>query len=190
MASFSSEEEGALVRQARKGDSDAFGRLVRLYAPRVSGLVYQHVGNAEATRDISQAAFLRAFQRIRSLRNDRAFRPWLFRIAVNEATDFLRRRMREAERSEPEADALDAMPAQGTPPLDSLVMQEERAAVIAALDALPARQRTVFVLRHFQGLSNPEIADVLECSTNAVKANLSYALKALRETLAGGEGHE
>jgi len=186
MAGLDNEAEAALVGRAQAGCSDAFGKLVQHYAPRVAGLVYQHVGNADATRDISQTVFLRAFRRIRSLRNVRSFRPWLFRIAVNEATDFLRRKMREGGRTAPDDGALDTFPAQTTPPLDALVAQEERAAVAAALDGLPPRQRTVFALRHFQGMSNPEIAEVLSCSTNAVKANLSYALKALRETLGGG----
>jgi RNA polymerase sigma-70 factor (ECF subfamily) len=190
MASLDNEAEAALVGRALDGCPEAFGELVRLYAPRVSGLVYQHVGNAEAARDISQTVFLRAFRQIRSLRNVRSFRSWLFRIAVNEATDFLRRRMRERSHVATDAGAIEELPARDAKPLDSLVAQEEREAVLAALDGLPPRQRTVFVLRHFQGMSNPEIAEVLSCSTNAVKANLSYALRALREKLCGGDDRD
>ena len=74
--------------------------------------------------------------------------------------------------------------------LDRLIAKEERAAVVAALDRLPPKQRSVFVMRHFHGMPNREIAEVLSCSTSAVKANLSYALKSLREKLAGGSDRE
>jgi RNA polymerase sigma factor (sigma-70 family) len=75
-------------------------------------------------------------------------------------------------------------------PLDRLVAEEERAAVLTALDGLPARQRSVLVLRHFHGLSTAEVAETLKCSANSVKANLCYALKSLREKLAGGPDRE
>lgn len=188
MGRADTEDEAALVARARDGCAEAFGKLVRRYVARVSALVYQHTCDGEAARDISQAAFLKAFERIGSLRDDRSFQTWLFRIAINEATDFLRRTQRERLRRD--EGAVDEMATPEPRPLDRLVAEEERAAVVATLDGLPPRQRTVFVLRHFQGLSNPEIAEVLSCSTNAVKANLSHALRALRERLAGGGDDE
>ncbi len=181
------EEEEALVERARKGDSDAFGELVVRYAARLSALVYQHVGDPEATRDISQTTFLKAWRSIGDLQATKNFRAWLFRIALNESVDFFRQ-CKGPKRTQASVDdqAIEDIPAKEKRPVERLMAEEERAAVIAALDELTPRQRSVFVLRHFHGLSNPEIAEVLSCSSNAVKANLSYALKSLRDKLAGG----
>ena len=181
-------KEDVLVERARDGDSEALGELVVRYAPRVSALVYQHVGDPEATRDVSQTVFLKACRRIGTLQAVRSFRAWLFRIAINESVEFIRAHKRAPVRIA--SVSIEDVPARGKRPLERLIAQEERAAVVAALDRLPPRQRSVFVMRHFHGLSNQEIAEVLSCSTSAVKANLSYALKSLREKLAGGGDHE
>lgn len=184
-------DEEALVERARNGDSDAFGELVVRYAASVSALAYQHVGDWEAARDISQTAFLKAYRGIGSLRTSQTFRAWLFRIAVNESVDYLRlRRTRKQNQLETSGGTAEDIATSEQRPLERLIAEEERAAVVAALDELPPRQRTVFVLRHFHGLSNAEIAETLSSSSNAVKVNLSYALKSLREKLAGGSDRE
>jgi len=178
--------EEALVERARNGDSEAFGELVVRYAASVSALAYQHVGDWETARDISQTAFLKAYRRIGSLRTLQSFRAWLFRIAVNESVDFVRlSRTQKQTQLETSDGAVEDITTREERPLERLIAEEERAAVVAALDELPPRQRTVFVLRHFHGLSNAEIAETLSSSSSAVKANLSYALKSLREKLAG-----
>jgi len=179
--------DDTLVEWARKGDPEAFGKLVVRYAPQVSALVYQHVGDPEATCDISQTVFFRAWRKIGTLQEVRSFRAWVFRIATNESVEHLRRE--RAQKRAPLHIArvpVEDVPASREPPLEWLVAQEERAAVVAALDQLPPKQRSAFVMRHFHGMTNREIAEVLSCSTNAVKANLSYALKSLREKLSGG----
>ncbi|MBM4034245.1 MAG: sigma-70 family RNA polymerase sigma factor [Planctomycetes bacterium] len=180
------QEEARLVGAAQSGDSAAFEELVRRSAPRLSALAYQLTGDAEAARDLSQEVFLKAFRGIRSLRSGASLQAWLFRIAANEAASFLRRKARERRRLAPAAEAVAA----GAGPLERLVAEEERAAVLAALDALPARQRSVLVLRHLHGLSTAEVAETLKCSANSVKANLCYALRFLREKLAGGPDRE
>jgi RNA polymerase sigma-70 factor (ECF subfamily) len=183
--------EGALVERARNGDSDAFGELVVRYAASVSALAYQHVGDWEAARDISQTAFLKAYRSIDSLRESQSFRVWLFRIAINESVDFIRlSRTQKQTQLGTSHGTVEEIATREKQPLERLIVQEERAAVLAALDELPPRQRTVFVLRHFHGLSNAEIAETLSSSSNAVKVNLSYALKSLREKLARGSGSE
>ena len=183
--------EEALVERARNGDSDAFGELVVRYAASLSALAYQHVGEWEAARDISQTAFLKAYRSIGSLRRAQNFRAWLFRIAINESVDFIRlSRARKLNGLGLGSENVADIAAKEKRPLQRLIAEEERAAVFAALDELPPRQRTVFVLRHFHGFSNAEIAEAVSSSSNAVKVNLSYALKSLREKLAGGSDRE
>lgn len=183
--------EEALVERARSGDSDAFGELVVRYAASVSALAYQHVGDWEAARDISQTALLKAYRSISSLRTSQSFRAWLFRITINESADFIR--LKKTQKLSPlgaSRGAVEEIATNEEQPIERLIVEEERAAVLAALDELPPRQRTVFVLRHFHGLSNADIAETLSSSSNAVKVNLSYALKSLREKLARGGSRE
>ena len=190
MKNLGNEDELALVLRASAGSSEAFGELVRRYAPRVSALVYQHVGDSDAALDICQTAFLKAFRQVHSLRAAESFRPWLFRIAVNESVRFHKTRARQRALGSPAGDALEEVTSNDPRPVDRLVDEEQRAAVLQALDQLPPRQRSVFVLRYFQGLSTAETAEALSCSPNAVKATLSYALKTLSDKLIGGEERE
>lgn len=183
--------EEVLVERARDGDSEAFGELVARYAASVSALAYQHVGDWEAARDISQTALLKAYRSIGSLQTSQSFRAWLFRITVNESVDFIRlNRTQKLSQLGTGRGAIEEIATSEEQPIERLIIQEERAAVLAALDELPPRQRTVFVLRHFHGLSNADIAETLSSTSNAVKVNLSYALKSLREKLAPGGSSE
>ncbi len=185
------ENDAALAERARNGDSEALGELVVRYAPQVSALVYQHVGDPEVTRDISQTTFLKACGRISGLHDVQRFRAWLFRIAINESVEHIRRERAQKRTALRIARVpIDDVAEPGERPIDRLIAAEERERVIGVLDRLPPRQRSVFVMRHFHGMSNQEIADILACSTSTVKANMSYALKWLREKLAGDVDHE
>jgi len=178
-------EERTLVERAIAGCPDAFGELVIRYAPRVSSLVYRHIGNTDSALDVSQSTFMKAFRQIRALRSTGNFRPWLFRIAVNESLRFLKARARFRSLESPAGQTPEETPSGEPGPADRMVMEERREAVLAALGKLPPRQRSVFVLRYLEGLSTAEVAEILSCSENSVKANLSHALKTLRDRLVG-----
>lgn len=153
--------------------------LLERLAPRVYRFALRLCGDAHAAEDLTQEAFLRAWRRRGDLRDARAVRVWLFRIVANIWRDRLRRGRLPVERAETLPESPAPMPA----PERLAADREELAHALAALDALPTRQREVLYLTACEGLSAAEVADVLDINANAVKANLSLARKAMRQRL-------
>jgi RNA polymerase sigma-70 factor (ECF subfamily) len=171
--------DGDEVRAFQAGDLDAFERLVDRYQRPVLSLCQRLVGNGEA-KDLFQEVFLQAFRALPQLRAPAAFRTWLFRITVRKAHRRVATRRGGAELADPD---LLAAPQ----PDDRAELDEELARLRARLAELPPRQREVVVLRHYQGLSFAEIAEVLGIREDAARANHYQGLQRLRSAL-GGEG--
>jgi RNA polymerase sigma-70 factor (ECF subfamily) len=147
-------------------------------------------GDGEAAEDLTQETMMRAWRNRARLREPQAARVWLFRIAVNAWRDQLRRRK---SRPVVHLDAEPASPGASFDPARDLHRREDVDAALAALDALPARQRDVLYLHACEGLSNAHIAEVLGINTGAVKASLSVArqrIRALLEPQAGSSPEE
>ena len=171
-----------------------FETLVRDYQDRLYAFALRFCGSAPDAEEIAQDAFIRAYRALRSYPADRvralALRPWLYRITLNLARNRGRgRRLRlvsldgEEERpgvTEPVAAARDGP--------EAVFERTERGDELAALvTALPARYRAAVVLRHVEGLSYREIADVLDQPVGTVKANTHRGIRSLREALTSTE---
>ena len=133
-----------------------------------------------AAEEIVQETFLRAWKARRGLRNPGASRAWLFQIAANVWRDRLRRARPQAARATP---LNDHGPKHLRSPERIVAEREQVEQTIQAMDALPARQRQVLFLSSIEGLSQAEIAEVLEISPEATKASLSLARRAMRRQL-------
>ncbi len=174
----STAEEQRLVERFRAGDRDAFGELVLRHQRGVYFLVWRYVRSEEDARDLTQAAFVRAWNNAGAFRGDSAFRTWMYRIAVNLALNLLRdhRHWQTAELSDQlVSDAPEA------PELLERALQADQ--LRAAISALPSKQRLVVDLRVQEGLSFRQVAEIAECSEDAAKANFHHALKRLRQLL-------
>jgi len=146
--------------------------------PRVFGFALRLTGDRHCAEDLTQETFLRAWRSGLGRREAEEARVWLFQIAANAWRDQLRRQRLAPERAGP----LDLH--QPGLPIDPGLLAEQRdevAQALAALDALPGRQREVLYLSACEGLTNQEIAAVLDCTSDAVKTNLSIARRKLRE---------
>ncbi|MFO0810578.1 MAG: RNA polymerase sigma factor [Gemmataceae bacterium] len=154
------------------------GDLLEELAPRVYRFALRLSGDRHAAEDVTQEAFLRAWRTRDRLREPRAARVWLFRIVANVWRDRARRGRLPVERAGP---LVDAEPCRTAQPERLVAGREELARALAALDALPPRQRDVLYLTACEGLTATEVADVLDINANAVKANLSLARKAVRQ---------
>jgi len=183
-------EEQCLVEQARAGSREAFGELVVLYQRHIYGYVLRIVGDAEAARDVAQEVALRAYTSIANLRDARKFRSWLFTIAVNVSRNWLKRHRRAPlplvnpsfgapayERELPD-------PNPSASPSYAIEKEELRAAVTAAVQALPLKYREALVLRSQHGLKVDEVADILHITVAAADSRLRRARAMLREKLA------
>lgn len=169
------------MRRLAQGDSEALGPLMERHHVRLYRIALSYLRNPDDARDVVQEAFVRVFEHARRWRGDAEVGPWLTRIAVNQSIDHYRKSKRRRGREEP----LESGSFPSTLPLpDGRVFSSEIARrVDRALEALPERQRAVFVLRHYEEMTLPEIASSLGMNLGTVKSNLHRALARLRQRL-------
>ena len=173
--------EADLLGRARDGNLFAFEEVVRRYQRRVYAVAFRIVRRHDVADDVTQEAFIRAHQALRSFDPGRPFGPWICRIAANLAINHVRS-PESREDPLPEGHAEWPTPAPGP---DTGVLEREGLEVLRrALEALPAEQRAVFVLRVHEDLSYREIAEALGLSMGTVMSRLSRAREKLRESLA------
>ena len=173
--------ETELILKARDGDRNAFNELVRIHARGVMNVIYRMCGDAQVAEDAAQETFIRAWSHLGSFRLDSSLRNWLYRIALNTATDMLRKDKRILP-----GDVDDFQLADPQPGPEGIYLQEERTALVqAAIQSLPDASRAVLVLKEYEGLSYREIADALDIPIGTVMSRLNYARKTLKEKLEG-----
>ena len=180
-------DEGALIERCRAGDVAAFEPLVQKYRQRVWRLAFQVLRDREEAWDCAQDAFVRAFQSLGSFRGQSAFYTWLFRIAMNVATDRLRSRSAQARafgtQPIPAEEWERTAPDPAARPDQAALGAERRARINEALDTLPPNARAIIMLSDVEGLSYREIANVLNCPIGTVMSRLHNARKRLRAAL-------
>lgn len=172
-----------LIAACQQGDPRAYRHVYELYKDRIYGLCRSMSGNDDDAADLTQEVFISAFKAIQTFRMEAAFGTWLYRIAVNRCSKALRR-FRPDQRSFEEMDAIDIAPPSRAPgPEAQLLRKESHERVEAAIARLPDSLRTIFVLGTVEGLRYREIADILECTEDAVKMRMHRARKRVRDTL-------
>lgn len=175
-------DDRQLVAQAQNGDPEAFAQLVGRYQKMVYNLALGKTGSHHDAEEVTQTAFLKAWQSIRSFQGKAAFSSWLYRLTVNAAIDLLRQRRAPAlSLDDPDLPPL----ADGDPsPEEASLAAERRRLLWQAIDRLPEAQRTPLVLREMEGLSYREIARALDLEEGTVKSRLARARLLLRQLLA------
>lgn len=173
--------DDALLVLYAKGDAEAARILTGRHLGRVFGFAARLLGDRAEAEDVAQEAMLRLWRVAPNWRPGEAqVSSWLYRVVVNLCTD----RQRSARRRR--ADALDevAEPADDAPNAAAQMMTRARMdALQTALETLPDRQRQAVVLRHIEGLSNPEIAAILGIGTEAVESLTARGKRALTTAL-------
>ena len=184
-------DESDLIRAAQTGDQDAFERLVRSYDQSVLRIALNLLRSPDEARDVYQEAFLKVFRNLHTFRFDCSFHTWLYRIVTNICLDHLRRRKVRKEEStvvETEDGPMDRIGqlqerAPYADPERRLWNTELAGKINRALEALTARERTVFELRHFEGLRLRAIGDILGTTEEAAKNCLFRATQKMRMNL-------
>jgi RNA polymerase sigma-70 factor (ECF subfamily) len=182
-------DESGLIRDACKGDMNAFNRLVLAYQDMVFNQAYRMIGDLDAAEDATQEAFISAYQNLHSYRGG-SFRGWLLRIVTNACYDELRRRQRRPTtplepmtRGDEELDTPSWIADPGELPEEAVVRGELGAAIQHCLDELPDEFRAMVVLVDVQGLNYQEAAEAVGKPVGTVKSRLSRARVRLRECL-------
>lgn len=172
--------DDALLVLFANGDSDAARALNVRLTPRAFAQAMRLLGNRAEAEDVAQDAMMRLWKIAPDWRQGEAkVTTWLYRVVANLCTDRLRRRPSVAIDAIPEPEDGQASAAEG-------IQDEARnSALYQALDQLPDRQKQAVVLRHIEGLGNPEIADIMEISTEAVESLTARGKRALAAALAG-----
>ncbi len=161
-----------------------FEDIVREHQDAVYGAALRILGDRDAALDAAHQAFIKAYRSIASYDRSRPIRPWLLRIAVNEAISIGRSRTRERSRQAPEADAALVADRAATPERETLD-RESREAIRSAVARLPELYRVVVVLRYFNELSVDEVAAVTGRSPSTVGVQLLRARQLLRKGMEG-----
>jgi RNA polymerase sigma-70 factor (ECF subfamily) len=165
-----------LVTQVQQGDRKAFGMLVAKYEKPIYNTAYRMLHNADDAADITQTAFVKAFEKIDSYNPSYKFFNWLYRITVNESLNTINRRKR---RRDFEYDP----PARTLTPDEDLQLIEIGHLLQGALDVMSFDHRVVIVLKHLMLLSYSEIAGILDIPEKTVKSRLFTARQVLRKQL-------
>jgi RNA polymerase sigma-70 factor, ECF subfamily len=177
-----SDEE--LVAAVRAGEATAFDQLMLRWDRKIRGAAYRVLGSDDEAREVTQEAFLKAFRHLPSFKEEARFSSWLYQIALNLCRDRLRRRRgREFVSLDAVAEAAPAAFRAEPSALDLVEAQDLSRAIASAVETLSEEQREVVVLKEYQGLTFPEIAEVLGVPVSTVKTRLYRALSQLRVRL-------
>lgn len=176
------EEDVSLVRRVKAGDDEAFEVLVRRYRNDVFALAYHFLRDREEAWDISQDVFVRAYRGIGRFRGEASFKTWLLRITANRCKDFFKKRRLKTVALEDAVGSHDVeSPASD---LNRAVQAGELGrAIEQALETLPSKHRTAFVLREYDGRSYEEMAKIMGCSLGTVMSRLHHARKKMQNAL-------
>ncbi len=184
------QQDAQWVLTARAGDLGAFDKLVERHRRQAVSVAFRLLNRIEDATDVAQDAFVRAFQNLEKLDDPGKFAGWLMRIVTNLSLNF--RRSRARHQMAPVDDAIKFDEALRHPTGakmvtaaadDSLSKKELERVVREAIDALPEKQRTALKLFAIEGLSQKEVANMMECSLELVKWNVFQARKNLRTML-------
>jgi RNA polymerase sigma factor (sigma-70 family) len=179
-----------VVRRVQAGDVAAFDVLIRKYRERLFGVVYNLTSNREDAADLTQDAFIKAFQSIQRFSGQSSFFTWLYRIAVNSSITHLRKsRLRSffslesIDLDAPVARDILAALTDKTGGERETYVRELQERLNAAMQKLSIKHRTVVTLFEIDGLSHQEIAEVMDCSVGTVRSRLHYAKQLLQAEL-------
>ncbi len=171
-----------LLERAKNGDEAAFGDIVQTYLPRVLAVAQNFVGRSGEAEDVAQEVFFKVHRKLATFREEAAFYTWLYRVTVNTATDFLKRRRSQPL---PQHEEFERLPitARGDAPLTALSRADLSQEVRDAMAQIPPKFRAVLVLREIEQLTYEEIAETMRCSIGTVESRLFRARARLKAIL-------
>ncbi len=178
-----------LVISSRNGDIDAFEELVNRYERKIYTIAYRLIGNPDDASDLTQEAFLKAFQGLKNFRGDSSFQTWMSRIVTNVCRDELRRRYcKPVEHLEEtiileEGEVTRQVASQDPGPEELYEKKELQELIQEMINTLTPEFRMALILRDIQGYSYEEISEQLNCSIGTVKSRINRARNYLKKKL-------
>ncbi len=181
-----------LIKRAQAGDAPAFNEIVLAYRKRTLGTVARLISRQEDVEDVAQEVFLRLYFSLDQLRTAEVFEPWLYRLTVNAAYDYLRKHRRRMESrmsdlSEQQVMMADAM-AGGRVDHDVRQQRQVTEMVDAMLSAVSEADRILLTLKEVEGLSLKELEKIYKVKENALKVRLFRARQRVLKAFEGAGG--
>jgi len=177
-----SSKERNLVKKIQKGNEKAFKKLYDQYASYALRTAFAMTKNNADASDIVQETFIRVYRNIDSFDVKMPFKPWFYRILINEGKRVLDKRKREA------------MPIESNENLDAIQQTTDRkpmnGKILEALDHVSDDDRTLMILKYVDRFTEKELAETMGINVNTLKSRLLRARKRLKEVYAGGEFHD
>lgn len=181
------DDDWVIVRQVQAGEVAAFDQLILKYRTRIYGVVYNLTSNREDAADLSQDAFIKAFQSIQRFQGQSSFFTWLYRIAINSTLSYLRKNrarsffsLEKINDDEPISREIVAALTDKTGAERDAYVRELQEKLNEAMQKLSINHRTVVTLFEIDGLSHQEIAEIMNCSVGTVRSRLHYAKQLLQ----------
>lgn len=183
--------EFELIERARSGDDAAFNQVIQAYRKRILGTIARLIGRPEDVEDVGQEVFMRLYFSLDQLRTAEVFEPWLYRLTVNAAYDYLRRQRRRHESrmsdlSEQQVIMADAA-AGGRVSGDEEERQRIRETVHELLSNVSEEDRILLTLKEVEGLSLRELEQVYHVNENALKVRLFRARQRVLKAFGAGQ---
>lgn len=170
-----------LVRNAQKGDKDAFHDLHQIFWRQIRYFIWKTLKNESEVEDVLQETFIEAYRHLSQLKDPSVFRPWLYKIALYQCNRVFRRK-RPLIFSDMEESVVAAIPDETAEflPLSVLENKEAGALILRLVEQLPDEQRMTLTLFYYQQMTIVEIARIMDCPENTVKSRMRYAKRTLR----------
>jgi len=178
-----------LVKMTLSGDRRAYRELVEKYQQRIYAIAFGVLHNREDALDVSQDVLIKAYRKLSKFRGASSFYTWLYRITINMAIDYRRKRKNVVQVEYDDrigADEESEKPSMKTvteSPAEALERKELNKVVMDAIASLPDEQKTVLILREIEGLAYEEISEVTGVSIGTVMSRLHYGRRKLRDVL-------
>lgn len=177
-------KDSAIVEKVLAGDGQSFEMLILKYQSKLFATALNILKNRELAEDITQEAYMKAFQKLDTLKNRDQFYPWLKRIAINLSFNHFERakRVLDVENEDDDTSFFDRIP-DGESPEELIVKDELKKYVRNFVDALPDKLRVVVVLREIEEMSYDEISEIMGIPLGTVRSRLFNARQLIKERL-------
>jgi RNA polymerase sigma-70 factor (ECF subfamily) len=190
------EDGGALDRDLiHESEAVAFEEIFRRYSSMVFNLTLRILGDREEALDVSQEVFFAIYRKLQRFRGESSLKTWIYRIAINRASNRCRWWSRLRRRGTVSLDdhlskddsrtISDSLASAGSTPEEALLLQERRDEIERFLRCLPVQQRVAVIMRDVQGLAYEEIAGLLRVSLGTVKSRIARGREELKRRLNG-----
>lgn len=177
----------SLIEKSRKGDEHAYGKLVGLWFKRIYNFSLKYFADHDLAMEVTQLTFIVVYKKIDRLKDVDSFKYWLYTIALNNCREEDRRQKKKPWYSIlVSEDAKQVESKYGHPELEYQKKEKEEL-VAELLKTLPEEQKTIVIMKEFEGMKFREIAETLNISENTAKSRLYYGLKALKKLLEKSE---